>query len=115
MNTYTWKILSLEVTPQENSLVNVVKGVNYKIVAVSEDNLTSEVLLWATLNSPTESFTSYEELTEEQIISWIKNYLLSFDVEMIGDIDLVKQVYNSLDHKINFIRENSLLQKPLPW
>lgn len=105
MNTYTWHIENLEVAPLENGLTDVVKKANFWVEAVSNDGIKAQHHAHVSLPTPSsENFTAYANITEENVLSWIRN--TSSGVLSVEEI---------LDEKIEQIRTPPLVEKDLPW
>jgi len=105
--TYSWIIESLDVVPQEGTLVNVVSVVHWRRRGVEVDGdktYTAEV--YSTYNCPSPSptdFTAYPDLTQAQVESWLNAGL---DVPSI-DANIATQIQNQITPPI--------IQPPLPW
>lgn len=74
MNTYTWSINYMDTKKQEDSLTNVVVCAQWSCNAT--DNQTPETTAstygYAHFGPPSPTdFTSYENLTQEQVWQWI--------------------------------------------
>jgi hypothetical protein len=75
--TYEWKLIGLK--KQNSANINdAVVGTNWKVTATDEDGNVG-TFTGATPFSidtiSTASFTTYNELTETQVIGWIKNHV----------------------------------------
>ena len=72
---YKWGFPALDVTYSVGDLQNVVSTVHWTLTA-TEDQYTASVYGSAGVGSPTpEAFVSYEDLTEEEVISWVTTAL----------------------------------------
>lgn len=75
--TYEWKLTGLK-KQNSSDLENVIIGTQWKVIATDEDGNKGE-FVGATpfpLNSvDPQSFTPYDELTETQVLNWVKNYV----------------------------------------
>lgn len=105
---YTWKITSLTVSeePQPETVV-LIEGYLY---GEDTDGFNSTESFFITLPPPSENFTPYNQLTEQQVQSWIEGVLP----------DKSKAEYKArLDTKIEEIKAPSdpalPLNPPLPW
>lgn len=90
MINYKWIISGLETSPQEGSLTDVVKTIHWRLKADQEG---SSVDVYDSLNMNTvdeENFVAFEDLTEEQVISWLES---SLDVESLKQ-NLQQQLEN---------------------
>jgi len=75
--TYEWKLVGLKKQNSAN-IEDAVVGTNWKITATDEDGNVGTFtgatpFSINTIN--TASFTTYNELTEAQVIGWIKNHV----------------------------------------
>jgi hypothetical protein len=69
--TYSWEIWKLECIPSSNGLEKIVKNVFWYRRAILDDRMAT-VDGWSTLDSPNEeSFIQYDDITQQQIISWL--------------------------------------------
>lgn len=72
--TYTWTISALDVEKEKDGLQDVVATVHWRLRATDDvDGLTAEIYGADALGSPApDSFVSFEQITEEQLISWLE-------------------------------------------
>ena len=75
--TYEWKLTGLK---KQNSdiITEAVVGTQWKLIATDEDGNTGTFNGATPFNISqinTGSFTEYSNLTEEQVLSWIKNHV----------------------------------------
>jgi hypothetical protein len=109
MNTYTWNIVELFCIPSLDNLSNVVSGIHYTITG--EDDSTPPIAstiygLQDILYNPDESFVPYENLTRDQVITWLN--------EAIGS-DGILMIQNNIDSQIYDIKNPPTITPPLPW
>jgi hypothetical protein len=100
--TFKWQVMQLDVLASENELSNVVKSVHWKHIATDGTN-TNEIYGELRIDSPnTESFISYDSLSESNVISWLENKLDVADLQL---------------RQTNRIQElsNKPTAKKLPW
>lgn len=104
MLEYQWKILSIYVSPQENSLLNVVKRVTWKY-QVKDNQYVADIYKDTYFNSvDSNQYISYENLTDETVFGWISN---------TEDMDQLKA---ELEEKLIEIKNPSrVVEKVLPW
>jgi len=104
MIEYSWEILSLYTIPEKNGLTDVVKTVNWRFQA-SEGSDYADYYLTTDLSDPKSdtNFTSFDNLTDSQIYSWIQSEI---------DIDEVKNIVNE---KIQNVKTPSIVEKRVPW
>jgi hypothetical protein len=74
---YNWEITAMEVVLNQDGLSNVVSNIDWGLIATTEDEVYSAIQ-WAKqyLSAPeADAFTNYEELTKEQVVSWLESVL----------------------------------------
>ena len=75
--TYDWKLIGLK--KQNSDIVNdAIVGTNWKITATDEDGNVGTftgATPFKISEINTGSFTEYSQLTEEQVLGWIKNHV----------------------------------------
>jgi hypothetical protein len=103
MINYTWEILSNYTVPLEGGLPNVIKKVNWRFQA-SEGPYSADIYEVTELDLPDPSdYTVYDNLTDEQVISWVKS----------------KIDYDNLVERVNIRLEDQkfpkLVEKSPPW
>jgi beta-glucanase (GH16 family) len=103
MRTIYWKINKLEVIPENGNLTQVIQYAHYQRIA-SEGEHSSFIEGKMLFPLPESSnFIPYENITEEDIISWI-----------LPNIDLEK-VDLFLNRKLDSIMSESAYFPPLPF
>lgn len=106
----TWKVNSLQVKNDYNGLQDVVFTVNYSIVVQSTDPnpQRSESMANIVLGPPGSStFILFPDLTEQEVIGWVKNQLGPAQVAAAEDILKYQVIYNS--------DPAGWSNPPLPW
>lgn len=80
MITINWKILEIEWIHRVGSLAKVINSVKYQCEATQDDHtcILPGTIILDTPNS--ESYIAYSEVTETQVINWVKNKLGSSKV-----------------------------------
>jgi hypothetical protein len=72
---YAWQFPALDVTYSDGELQNVVTAVHWRLTA-TEDQHSASTYGSVGVGTPTpEAFVSYEDLTEEEVISWVTTAL----------------------------------------
>jgi hypothetical protein len=104
--TYTWEITNLESFETINELTNVVSVIYWTLRA--EDGFNSTTINGTVnLDAPTaDTFVNYNDLTQEQVISWVKTKL---------GITLETGYYQYLDEKLLELTKPAIISTPLPW
>jgi hypothetical protein len=106
--TYTWEITGLKVKG-EGSLTDVVQLVHWKKTGTDEDG---NVGVFTSSNRLTENsadvnnFTPFEELTEEQILSWLE--------PIVGDVMYEEYINSQIQKQIDSDK-NPVIDKVVPW
>lgn len=77
-----WQIQALETAPNENGKSDVVKIVHWT-VDLFEDGDSVNFYGTVELDPPKRTFTAFNDLTEEQVIKWIKAKLDLTEIETI--------------------------------
>ncbi len=71
--TYSTNILHLKGAPSFQNLTNVIKEVEFEVVAVDGDYTHNSIgNVKVELNE--DSFTVFEDVTEEQVIGWVESH-----------------------------------------
>ena len=104
-NSYNWSISGLEILPELNGQQNVVYRVQW--VLSTTDGINS----YCIGNSsdidfdPNSDFVSYENLTEEEVLSWVQSAL---------GTETILSLQNDMDNKLLSMPQPN--NKPsLPW
>lgn len=103
--TYTWEVTSLK-TKNEGDNLNAVVQTYWKKTGTDEDGCTGTfdgATPFSAANVPAEEFLSFEELTEEIILSWIQSVVID-DYE----IHVNSKIQEAID-------KGHVTQPGLPW
>ena len=85
MITYTWKIKELEWMHRSSGLAKVVSTVKGRCEATQDDH-TCWIPFTASLSAPeSDLMVAYDDLTESQVVEWVKAALGSEKVKSIED------------------------------
>jgi len=89
-NTYSWKINQLDAKIQEGELQNVIYVIhyNYKAVDPSGEYTSTSVAILSIEYNPETPFIPYDELTKEDVVSWLE---AGIDVNILQE-SLDKQI-----------------------
>ena len=68
--TYTWSVNAMDVYTQEGGNNDVVFNVHWTCSGVFADT-TGSVYSTCSVPAPTDSFTPYADLTQDQVLDWI--------------------------------------------
>jgi hypothetical protein len=75
--TYTWEITAMEVILNQDGLSKVVSNIDWRLIA-TVDGKPYRAEKWAKqyVSAPdADTFTNYDELTKEQVVSWLESVL----------------------------------------
>lgn len=100
---YTWKVAAMEAAKNEDGLTDVVKTVHY---TVDCSDGTENIGAYGSVGVPTPdaaSFKPYDQLTEEEVVAWVKAQLNVTEIE--------EQLAKALEIKKN----PPVVAKELPW
>lgn len=101
--TYKWIIYNLSVIPSFEGHNNFVAIINWRYNATSDSGIVANIEGQTNFNTICDSFIDYNNLTENDVISWI---------ESTEDIDSLKQ---KLDNAINEKINPQIVSLPIPW
>lgn len=105
-----WTISRLECKTLENGLSNVVYKVHWKCIATEVANgNTFSAEMYAPLNLPSpdpNNFITYNSLTKEQVLNWVK--------EVFGDKG-VQEIYDFLQNDLNEQINPTIISLTPPW
>lgn len=110
-NTYSWVINALDTYPTQDSLLDVVYNIHWGLIATSDQTDTegnvytaSSIGAQAIPAAETESFTAFEDLTQEIVEVWLE----------ASDLD-VDEIKASLDAQITEKITPTSVTKATPW
>lgn len=104
--TYDWIVEQMEAYPEKDGFENVVFTCHWRANAADGNyTATSYGSVGVTLD-PDADFTPYENLTQEQVVSWVKDALGS---EQVADIE------RGLAGQIDNLKNPPVVRPPLPW
>ena len=74
---YTWEITAMEVILNQDGLSKVVSNIDWRLIAtVDGEKYRAEKWAKQYVSAPdADTFTAYDELTKEQVISWLESIL----------------------------------------
>ncbi len=111
MKNYTWKIKSLQAIDEVNEK-DFVTSIFYEVDCTEEvdgkEYKASAVSSIVIEPKEEEGFVAYSDLTEEQVVGWVKQLLGAVGVKSIE-----KSLASQVDKKINPPVVPAV--KPLPW
>lgn len=106
--TFTWSITKMECLPQESDQTDVVIIANWQCFGVQNknginyfDDQTSSSFFTYSQGNP---FTPYNQLTEEQVLSWVW-------ASGVNKNDVESSIQQQINNQIN----PTVINPPLPW
>ena len=69
--TYTWTVTAMDVYTQEGGNNDVVFNVHFTCAGSFMNQFTGSVYSTCQVPAPTDSFTPYADLTQDQVLGWI--------------------------------------------
>lgn len=106
MITYSWAITALGSYPEYQGEQNVV-FVIYATYSGTDGQFTSSIDIGQSLIlNNSQPFTSYADLTEEQVMGWLLAVLTP---------QQISQMQTKIAAQINADEQQSYIQLPLPW
>jgi len=70
MTTFTWTVTQLDCYPQYDNQTDVVFNIHWRCTG-TDGNYTGTVYSTASVPAPTDSFTEFADLTQEQVLGWV--------------------------------------------
>ena len=93
MNTYQFKINAVDVHTQVEELEKVIYSVHWSYVAENEDGVTANIIGVKSVSEPNpESFTPFEQLIQDDIISWIEPSFQLSEMQSALDAQIAEKV-----------------------
>jgi hypothetical protein len=105
MITKTWNITDMAVRPTLMGFTDVVSVVNWSFSVTAYDR-TSTTYGTSQLSEPGPEFIAASDLTQDQVITWVKNYMGS---------DAVNQIESRVTNEALNLSMPGLVAVPLPW
>lgn len=106
MNTYIWSIGQLDCKPQEDGLTDIVVVGHWRVDATDGTHTAGVYGTQSFTLEQGSNFTPFEDLTEEQVVSWVQ--------ESMG-IDAVTALQENLDNQIEALVHPAIVSPTLPW
>lgn len=101
-NTYTWKINAVDCYTSKDGLENVAYNVHWTFIATDGEHTASSIGVNSIGSPNPDNFTPFDQLTEEQVVSWIT---ASMDVEQM-QANLDKQIEDLVAPKVVTLQLN---------
>lgn len=104
--SYEWKIEQMEAYPEKDGFSDVVFTVHWRVNAADGNySATSYGSVGVQLDT-TQNFTPYNQLTKEQVVSWVKDAL---------GTEQVTQIESGLEGQIENLKNPPVVRPELPW
>jgi hypothetical protein len=112
--TYAWEIRNLRKV-STNDINDAIIGTQWRVVATNADGVTGQfdgATPFDLHTIDTGSFTPFEELTEEQVLGWIKD-MVSGSASTSYWTHINQQITKQISEKTNIVTEVGTYD--LPW
>lgn len=103
---YTWLVEQMEAYPQKDGFSDVVFTVHWRVNAADGQYFSTVYGSQGVTLNPDETFTPYADLTQEQVIAWVKDAMGQGHVASIED-NLAGLIANQITPPV--------VTPPLPW
>jgi hypothetical protein len=88
--TFNWSISKMQVIPEQDSKTNVVVKAEWLVKAVDKDNNAASFASGTCNFSLGNTFTPFEELTEQQVLNWcfaLENFKINTEAQVTEKIE----------------------------
>lgn len=92
-NTYNWQISALDCKVSEDGMTNIVQTVHWRYSGTNDKGTFYEMFGAESVGNPNpESFTPFDELTIEIVVSWLESIMdvKSMNENIINQIELIE-------------------------
>jgi hypothetical protein len=105
--TYTWNVVQMDAYPEKDGLTDVVFTAHWTLNGDDGEGHSGSAYGSAgiTLNADGD-YTPYADLTQEQVVGWVKN---SLGEEQVTSLET--SIANQIEQQIN----PTVVTPPLPW
>ena len=104
--TYNWTVAQMDAYPEYEGNENVVFTVHWRMNGVDGDHTAGVYGSVGLTLDPEAEFTAYEDLTQEQVVGWVKDALGEEQVTSYEE-----NVANQIEQLVN----PPVVRPPLPW
>jgi len=110
---FTYEIPMLESKQSYGDYSNVVSRIHYKILFEDKEIAAGAV----NISPPSNQFISFEDLTKDKVISWLKTELFSEYTNEDKNLDMIESEYlnNIIEENKSKASPNSLNKVPTSW
>jgi len=109
MNNYTWRINAVDCYTSKDGLEKVAYNVHWSYFATNGEHTASMIGVQSVGEPNPENFVAFEDLTEDDVISWIS---ASMDVEQM-QANLDKQIEDLVAPKVVTLQLNKPVIQPV--
>ena len=110
--TYEWSVTGIKKATSDN-ISDAIIGTKWKVICTDEDGNTGEFSGATPFDLNTNNFTEYQNLTEEQVLGWIKSTVSGSSSSTNYWSHIQEQMNKQIDKtKLSHIEVNS---SDLPW
>ena len=109
MNNYTWKINAVDCYTSKDGLEKVAYNVHWSYFATNGEHTASMIGVQSVGEPNPENFVAFEDLTEDDVISWIS---AAMDVEQM-QANLDKQIEDLVAPKVVTLQLNKPVVQPV--
>jgi hypothetical protein len=119
-NTFKWSVQKLRVAPQQGDKANVVIQADWLCVAMDDENIVQAAASGVKSFSLGDTFTPFDQLTEEQVLGWCFASETVTETDREGNVTTtVKNLKTDAEAQVTGQIERQLAQKAaepaLPW
>ena len=104
--TYTWNVVQMDAYPEKDGLTDVVFQIHWTLVGTDDTYQASVYGSCIVRLNESEPYTPYTDLTQDQVIGWVKNSLGEEKVSLYK-ANVATQIKNQINPPV--------VTPPLPW
>lgn len=102
--TYTWSVTAMDCHSNDGSNTDVVFNVHWRCVGTDGQYTASVYSTCIVYGGPSNSFTPYADLTQDQVLGWIWTHGVD---QATVQADVAQQIQNQINPPV--------VTLPLPW
>lgn len=104
--TYNWNVVKMEAYPEKNGLSDVVFQIHWTLVGTDNTHKGTAYGSCGITLDESVTYTPYNELTQEQVVGWIKDNIGAEGIAYYEGI-VATQIQNQINPPV--------VTPPLPW
>lgn len=114
---FNWKISALDLSKKHEKFQDLVMTVHWRLEATDEtDDTTVDVFGADSLEEPSEgSFTKFEDITKDMVVSWLEAKFSSENVELEGEKNRLDYLKEVLEKQLEEKRQPAVVTSRPPW